>query len=432
MRFPGSRKTKHYFPVNSEGRVPFEYSHENQSGNYIVGVDQLIVDIEVHVSEDFLVKNDIPKGESIVCSDEFVDGLIKNFDDTVFVAGEFAGGAIGNTLHNFSVLSDNRSVAFGTISKNISVGDYAFKYICSTNSHVDFSYLKPFPGKMGRALCLITPDNERSFVLSKGIMNELCEEYVNEDIIERSSALLVSAFLLREKDSSLFKATMKSITVAKEKNVPVVLCLGTSSLVSERREFFKDLILQNVNILAGNLDEFRALFEIQDPLLLLDKSLSYADLSLLTVGSRGLYVGGHCDEENLRRTKDNIHSKTISEYNLYEYSRAMKKSDCQKPVKIYTHINPFLGGPARIKNTNGAGDAALSALLHDLAANDYHKEKCPTSPKHQFNCLTYSSIHQISKYCNRVSYEVLNQNSPRLSRGLPYKEDCLEEEYWAL
>ena len=57
MRFPGSRKTKHYFPVNSEGRVPFEYSHENQSGNYIVGVDQLIVDIEVHVSEDFLVKN---------------------------------------------------------------------------------------------------------------------------------------------------------------------------------------------------------------------------------------------------------------------------------------------------------------------------------------------------------------------------------------
>lgn len=432
MRFPGSRKTKHYFPVNSEGRVPFEYSHENQSGNYIVGVDQLIVDIEVHVPEEFLQKNDIPKGESIVCSDDFVDGLIKNFDDTVTVVGEFAGGAIGNTLHNFSVLSDNRSVAFGTISKNISVGDYAFKYICSTNSHVDFSYLKPFPGNMGRALCLITPDNERSFVLSKGIMNELCEDYINEEIIERSSALLVSAFLLREKNSSLYRATMKAITVAKEKNVPVVLCLGTSSLVSERREFFKELIANHVNILAGNLDEFRALFQTEDPLLLLNESLEYVDLSLLTVGARGLWVGGHCDQENLRKTKDNIHSKTISEYNLYEYSRAMKKIDCQNAVKIYTHINPFLGGPARIKNTNGAGDAALSALLHDLAANDYHKEKCPTSPKHQFKCLTYSSIHQISKYCNRVSYEVLKQNSPRLSRGLPYKEDCLEEEYWAL
>ena len=432
MRFPGRRKTKHYFPVNREGRVPFEYSHENQSGNYIVGVDQLIVDIEAHVSEDFLKQNDIPKGESIVCSDEFVDGLIKSFGDEVVIAGEFAGGAIGNTLHNFSVLSDNRSVAFGTISKNISVGDYAFKYICSTNSHVDFSYLKPYPGQMGRALCLITPDNERSFVLSKGIMNELTEDFINEDIIERSSALLVSAFLLRAKDSSLFKATMKAINVAKEKNIPVVLCLGTSSLIQERREFFTDLIKEKVNILAGNIDEFESLLEIDDPLQLLDKSLDLVDLSLLTVGPRGLYVGGHCDQENLRRTKDMIHSKSISEYNLYEYSRAMLKSECEKPVRIYTHINPFLGGPALIKNTNGAGDAALSALLHDLAANDYHSEKCPTSPKHQFKCLTYSSIHQISKYCNRVSYEVLKQNSPRLSRGLPLKEDCLEEEYWAL
>ena len=80
---------------------------KNQSGNYIVGVDQLIVDIEAHVSEDFLKQNDIPKGESIVCSDEFVDGLIKSFGDEVVIAGEFAGGAIGNTLHNFSVLSDN-------------------------------------------------------------------------------------------------------------------------------------------------------------------------------------------------------------------------------------------------------------------------------------------------------------------------------------
>jgi inosine kinase len=432
MRFPGSRKTKHYFPFNSEGRVPFEYSHENQSGNYIVGVDQLIVDIEVHVSEEFLVDNDIPKGESVVCPDDFVDGLISNFDESVTVAGEFAGGAIGNTLHNYSVLSDNRSVAFGTISKNISVGDYAFKYICSTNSHVDFSYLKPFPGKMGRALCLITPDNERSFVLSKGIMNELTEDYINEEIIERSSALLVSAFLLRAEESSLFKATMKSINVAKEKNIPVVLCLGTSSLVSEKKDFFLDLITNKVNILAGNLDEYKSLLGIDDPLLLLDKSLEIADLSLLTVGSRGLYVGGHCERESLRKTKDKIHSKTISEYNLYEYSRAMLKKDCDDPVRIYTHINPFLGGPELIKNTNGAGDAALSALLHDLAANDYHQEKCPTSAKHRFRCLTYSSIHQICKYCNRVSYEVLKQNSPRLSRGLPYKEDCLEEEYWAL
>ena len=109
----------------------------------------------------------------------------------------------------------------------------------------------------------------------------------------------------------------------------------------------------------------------------------------------------------------------------------MKKSDCKKPIKIYTHINPFLGGPQIIRNTNGAGDGALAALLHDMCANIYHKRKVPNSTKHVANFLTYSSLSQISKYANRVSYEVLNQNSPRLIKGLPEREDGLELAYWA-
>ncbi|MCK6596514.1 MAG: inosine/guanosine kinase, partial [Bacteriovoracaceae bacterium] len=46
--------------------------------------------------------------------------------------------------------------------------------------------------------------------------------------------------------------------------------------------------------------------------------------------------------------------------------------------------------------------------------------------------LTYSSIHQVSKYSNRASYEVLKQNSPRLVKGLPNREESLEETYWDL
>ena len=38
-------------------------------------------------------------------------------------------------------------------------------------------------------------------------------------------------------------------------------------------------------------------------------------------------------------------------------------------------------GTAGNKNTNGAGDAAMSAPLHDISANDYHKRLVP-------NCLS--------------------------------------------
>jgi len=108
----------------------------------------------------------------------------------------------------------------------------------------------------------------------------------------------------------------------------------------------------------------------------------------------------------------------------------MRKNDCAAPIRIYSHINPFMGGPTIIKNTNGAGDGALAAFLHDLSARKYHQAKVPNSPKNLINSLTYSSLSQISKYANRVSYEVLAQHSPRLTRALPEKEDNLQEAYW--
>jgi inosine kinase len=148
------------------------------------------------------------------------------------------------------------------------------------------------------------------------------------------------------------------------------------------------------------------------------------------VGPKGLYIASYVDDAFKRETKDHIFSKSIPEYNKYEYSRSMLKADCERPIKMFTHINPYMGGPMVIKNTNGAGDAALAALLHDIASNTFHRKAMPNSPKHNAKFLTYSSIHQVSKYCNRVSYEVLRQNSPRILKGLPNREESLEDAYW--
>lgn len=430
MKFPGKRKTKHYFPVTESGRIPFAPDFSERGNVYIVGIDQLIVDIEADVPFEFLEKYHIQKGESAVLDDKIVEEIYRELKRTQAIHGEYAGGAIGNTLHNYSVLSDSRSVALGAISKNISVGDYAFKYICTTNSFVDFSYLKPVDGPMGRAFCLLTPDRERSFAIGKGIMNELTVDYVPEEIIRGAAALLVSAYSLRDEKSSMYQSNFTACEYAKKHNVPVVLSLGTSTLIRSRPEFFNQFIKDYVSVLAMNEEEALALTGIADPLLSCEKLLESCDLILMTVGPRGLYIAGHVDEQYKRETKDLIHSKSIAEYNKFEYSRAMKKVDCQKPLKIYTHINPYMGGPGIIKNTNGAGDAALSALLHDMASNVYHRQVTPNSPKHVAPFLTYSSIHQVSKYCNRASFEVLKQNSPRLMKGLPAREESLEDAYW--
>lgn len=430
MRFPGKRKTKHYFPVTEGGRVPFKSDFSTKGSSYVVGIDQLLVDIEVEVSDEFLKSHSIVKGESMVLPDELVEDIYQKLKGENKIIGEYAGGSVGNTLHNYCVLSDDKAVALGTICRNIHVGDYAFKYICKTSSKVDFSYLQPCEGHMARAMCFLTPDRERTFAIGKGIMNLLSEEYIPEKIIKGASSLLISAYLLRDDSSPMYGATMRAVEIAKASNVPVVLSLGTSLLIEGKKDFFIEFIKNYVTVLAMNETEAEALVGEKDSLKAAEEMLEYVDMTLLTVGKKGLYLCAYVDEDAARETKDQIHTKSISEYNKFEYSRAMKKSDCKNPIKIYTHINPFMGGPGEIKNTNGAGDAALAALLHDLSANHYHKEILPNSPKHKFSYLTYSSIHQISKYSNRVSYEVLNQNSPRLSSGLPTKEENLEESYW--
>jgi len=430
VRFPGKRKTKHYFPVSEETRTPLKRDLDSDKSVHIIGLDQLIVDIEVHVEEELLEKYHLKKAQSQIADEDIVEELYQYFKKENLIVGEFAGGSTGNTLHNYAVLADDHCIALGAINSQIRVGDYAYKYICTTNSHVDLSLLKPCSGAMARAICLITPDKERTFVIGKGIMNQLSEDFIPEKPIATASAVLISTYLLRDMDAPMFAATMKAVRIAKEAKVPVVLSLGTSHIVDQKRDFLLDFIKTYVDILAGNEEEMGALMGVTDPLLALDGVLNDVDMALVTVGKSGLYLGSYCEESLLRKTKDHIHSKSLAEYNKFEYSRPMKRANCEKACKIFTHINPFMGGPGKIENTNGAGDAALSALLHDITANDHHQQMVPNSPKHMARFLTYSSLHQVAKYANRASFEVLNQNSPRLSRGLPEKEDSLEEAYW--
>lgn len=436
MKFPGKRKQKHYFPVEPDQKRLITRSDSDDQYPalrklfYVVGLDQPLVDIEVRADANLIQTYNIKPGESMLLDDGQANRLYEDIKQRNLITGEFAGGAVGNTLHNYTVLANSRAILLGSIHRNISVGDYAFTYLCQTSSLVDLNHLKPCDAPMGRAICFVFPNGERSFGISPGCMNQFDREAIPSGIIPQSSALLLTAFLLRDKKAPIYQATLDAIEQAQTQQIPVVMNMGTSFLIEEDPHFWQRFIDEQINVVAMNESESYALTGIQDPLLALQQTLEWTDLVLLTCGAKGLYIGGYCDQETLRATKDEVYSKSIAEYNRYEYSRAMLRKHCTVPVPIYTHINPYQGGPRRISTTNGAGDAALSAVLHDIAANHYHRSTVRNSPKHQAHFLTYSSVSQIARYANRVSYEVLIQNSPRLVYGLPEREDSLEETYW--
>jgi inosine kinase len=432
MKFPGQRKTKHYFPVHE--RDPLVRQSDVSRAletSYITGIDQTLVDIEAKVDRAFLARFGLIEGESNLLDNATAEALSAALEQSLTRGKVFAGGTIANTIHNYSVLSDSRSVLLGVMSENIAIGGHAYRYLCNTSSKVDLNGLQPVNGPIGRCFTLISEDGQRTFGISGGMMNYLRPDFIPADLIQNGCALVLSSYLVRASgDETITEAAMLAINYAKQAGVPVVLTLGTKYLIQGNQQWWLDFIEAHVDILAMNEEEGQALTGESEPLLAIDKALLLCDLVLCTAGPVGLYMGGYCDKAALRESKHELSSAVIEAHNRYEFSRAMRRSDCDDAVKIFSHIAPFMGGPSKIKNTNGAGDGALSAILHDIVSNRYHRLTVPDSEKHLHQFLSYSSLAQMCKYANRVSYEVLNQHSPRLSHSLPEREDCLEEAYW--
>ncbi len=74
--FPGQRKAKHYFPVNSNDPLLAGLRPEPQiTSNYIAGIDQILVDIEAKVDDLLINKYQLVKGSSTLIDDQTADRL---------------------------------------------------------------------------------------------------------------------------------------------------------------------------------------------------------------------------------------------------------------------------------------------------------------------------------------------------------------------
>lgn len=435
MRFPGRRKHKHYFPVHQRDPLLDYAGVETPKVKInVVGIDQTLVDIDARVPDELLARYELPKGGSTVIPNDQAVRLYDELFEHKRISYEFAGGTVGNTLHNYSVLADDTSVLLGVMSEVIRVGTSGYRYLSNTSSRVNLDHLQPVDGPIGRCFALVTPDGERTFAISAGKMNDLRPESIPPAVFEDAAALVISAYLMRgSAGEPMPEATRHAVSQARAHGVPVVLTLGTRFVIAERPEFWRSFIAESVDVVAMNEEEGEALTGFADPLLACERALEWSDLVLCTAGATGLYLAGYTDDEVKRATRYPLLPGAIAEFNRYEFSRPMLRRECTKPIKVFAHIAPYHGGPAQITSANGAGDAALAALLHDISANRYHRVRVPSSAKHVRNFLTYSSMSQVCRYANRVSYEVLVQASPRLTRGLPAREVGLDDEaYWAM
>lgn len=415
MRFPGIRKGKYYFPV-TEKKSTLTTTTTTKPW-YIVGLDEVLVDLEIHGCPlSLLPELGLVSGESVQFSAEEITRLLNRVEKLGLEVRFAAGGTIANTLCNYTHLSGEPAILLGAIPETIRPGTPAFAYVAQTPKAVNLDYLIPVAGQVGIAVTCFTPDGERSFAVAPGISGNYGANDIDEKVIQNASVVASSVYCLANPNRPIAQATLRMFEIAHNAGVPVAFGLGTSALVRRMKDEILDVLKKYVNIVAMNAREAEALTGCSDPLNAGNKLLDFVDAVLITEGARGLTMCGYTDDSVKRATRDGLHSGSIENYNQYEYSRLVLRRNCTAPIRIFTHIHPYLGGPQKLCNTSGAGDAALAAFLHDVAATRYHAETVPDSKKHSqgIEFLTYSSLSRNAQYSNRVAYEVLRNNSPRL------------------
>ena len=414
MDFPGNRASKYYFPVTKKQTGLFPSIKKNW---YILGLDEVIVDLEVHNCPDSLLHQmDLVPGESTNLSPEKIRELLFQIEQLGLKWRCEAGGTIANSLCNYTHLSGEAAILLGTIEDNISPGSLAFSYVAQTPKALSLEHLTSSKGEIGIAVTCFTSDGERTFGVSPGVSGDYPAEEIPRAVVENAKAVLTSLYCLANPKRPIANAAMKLMEIAKAAEVPVAFGLGTSGLVSKMRSQVIELLDKYVTIAAMNEKEAAALTGESDNLLACQKLLEWVDVGLVTVGAKGLTICGYTDDSTKRLTRYDIRSKSIPEYNRWEYSRLVKRSHCKKPIQVFSHIHPYRGGPEQLCNTSGAGDAALAAILHDIVANQYHRISVPDSQKHNPHIpfLSYSSFSRNAQYGNRVAYEVLRNRTPRL------------------
>lgn len=91
MKFPGQRKSKHYFPVNARDPLLQKTQHNEIDKAYVVGIDQTLVDIEAKVDEAFIARYGLSQGHSLVIEDDVAEALYQELCDSKLITHEFAG-----------------------------------------------------------------------------------------------------------------------------------------------------------------------------------------------------------------------------------------------------------------------------------------------------------------------------------------------------
>ena len=240
----------------------------------ILGIGNAIVDVICKVDEEFIVKNNLSKGNMKLIFDE---NEFKKLISNLKIEKTISGGSVANSIVGLSQLGNK----VGFIGK-VADDELGNKYeIGLKNENVDYIYSKKEVLPTGTCLILITPDSERTMCTFLGIAGKINENDVNKEAIKKSKMIFLEGYLWDEGEPK--KAFNKAI----ENSNKVAMSLSDKFCVDRHKPHFYDLVRNKLDITFANEEEIKSLLDTEnfDDVIQFGKQIKR--LLIITRGEKG-------------------------------------------------------------------------------------------------------------------------------------------------
>jgi sugar/nucleoside kinase (ribokinase family) len=243
----------------------------------MLAIGSALVDVTIAVEEDFLEREQLPKGGMTLVDAVRSEQLLSFFSESQKKLSP--GGAAANVASAFAHCG-GASGFIGKVGAD-AMGAY-FHRECEANG-VRFFKL-PARETTGVAICFLTKDGQRTFATHLGAASTMHPSELPAELINKAKFLFIEAYLAFNKD--LFFHILQT---AKKNKQKIVLDLASFTVVQQNLDLFTKALNEYVDIVFANEDESQA-FTGLPPKKSAEVLATLCTIAIMKEGSQGSHL----------------------------------------------------------------------------------------------------------------------------------------------
>jgi sugar/nucleoside kinase (ribokinase family) len=308
----------------------------------VVGVGNALVDVIAHADDQFIHEYDLVKGSMTLIDTDRALYLYGALGTAV----EMSGGSAANTMCGVASLG-GRAAYLGKVSDD----DLGLVFGHDLRAvGVQFRPGAPEADTpTGRCIIVVTPDAERTMNTYLGVSSLLQPSDIHEATIAAGRVLYMEGYLYDRPAAK--EAFRHAAAIAHAHGRQVSLTLSDSFCVDRHRDDFRALVADQVDILFGNEDELRALYEVPT----LDEAIHLVrgdcHLAVITMGKDGCAIVTKdgvvkAPAEPVAQVLDTTGAGDLFAAGfLFGYTRELPLEECAKlgaiaAAEVISHVGP--------------------------------------------------------------------------------------------